>query len=31
MKGLKRPCFSPDQVLVLPKTVGELPDQKPSL
>ena len=29
MKGLKRPMFSPDQILVLPKTLGELPDQKP--
>ena len=31
MKGLKRPMFSPDQILVLPKTLGELPDQKPWL
>jgi hypothetical protein len=29
MKGLKRPCFSPDQVLVLPRTVRELPDRNP--
>jgi hypothetical protein len=28
MKGLKRPCFSPDQVLVLPRTLRELPDRK---
>ena len=28
MKGLKRPMFSPDQILVLPKTLGELPDLK---
>jgi hypothetical protein len=28
MKGLKRPCFSPDQVLVLPRTIGELADRK---
>jgi hypothetical protein len=26
MKGLKRPIFSLDNVLVLPRTVGELPD-----
>jgi hypothetical protein len=31
MKGLKRSCFSLDQVLVLPKTLSELPDQKPWL
>jgi hypothetical protein len=31
MKGLKRPMFSPDQILVLPKTLSELPDQKPWL
>ena len=31
MKGLKRPMFSPDHILVLPKTLGELPDQKPWL
>jgi hypothetical protein len=29
MKGLKRPTFSPDNILILPKTLGELPDQKP--
>ena len=29
MKGLKRPMFSPDQILVLPRTLRELPDQKP--
>jgi hypothetical protein len=28
MKGLKRPIFSMDHVLVLPKTLGELPDRK---
>jgi hypothetical protein len=28
MKGLKRPCFSPDQVLVLPRTLRELTDRK---
>ena len=28
MKGLKRPTFSPDQILVLPRTLGELPDRK---
>jgi hypothetical protein len=28
MKGLKRPMFSPDQILVLPRTLGELPDLK---
>ena len=27
MKGLKRPMFSPDHILVLPKTLGELPDR----
>ena len=27
MKGLKRPMFSPDQILVLPRTLGELPDR----
>jgi hypothetical protein len=31
MKGLKRPMFSPDQILVLPKTLSELPDQRPWL
>jgi hypothetical protein len=31
MKGLKRPTFSPDNILILPKTLGELPDQKPWL
>ena len=29
MKGLKIPTFSPDNILILPKTLGELPDQKP--
>jgi hypothetical protein len=29
MKGLKRPSFSPDQILVLPRTVGELPENHP--
>jgi hypothetical protein len=29
MKGLKRPTFSPDNILVLPKTLGELPDRNP--
>jgi hypothetical protein len=28
MKGLKRPTFSPDNILILPKTLGELPDRK---
>jgi hypothetical protein len=28
MKGLKRPMFSPDQMLVLPRTLRELPDLK---
>jgi hypothetical protein len=28
MKGLKRPIFSMDHVLVLPRTLGELPDRK---
>jgi hypothetical protein len=28
MKGLKRPAFSLDNVLILPKTLGELPDRK---
>jgi hypothetical protein len=27
MKGLKRPMFSPDQILVLPRTLRELPDR----
>ena len=31
MKGLKRPMFSPDQILVLPRTLRELPDQRPWL
>ena len=31
MKGLKRPMFSPDQILVLPKTLRELPDRNPRL
>jgi hypothetical protein len=31
MKGLKRPTFSPDNILILPKTLGKLPDQKPWL
>jgi hypothetical protein len=31
MKGLKRPIFSMDHVLVLPRSLGELPDQKPWL
>jgi hypothetical protein len=29
MKGLKRPMFSPDNILILPKTLAELPDRKP--
>jgi hypothetical protein len=29
MKALKRPIFSMDQVLVLPRTLGELPDRNP--
>jgi hypothetical protein len=29
MKGLKRPIFSLDNVLVLPRTLGELPDHAP--
>jgi hypothetical protein len=28
MKGLKRPTFSLDNILVLPKTMSELPDRK---
>jgi hypothetical protein len=28
MKGLKRPSFSTDNILILPKTLGELPDRK---
>jgi hypothetical protein len=28
MKGLKRPTFSMDNILVLPRTLGELPDRK---
>ena len=31
MKGLKRPMFTLDNVLVLPRTVGELPDLKRQL
>ena len=31
MKGLKRPIFSMDQVLVLPRTLGEMPDRNPHL
>jgi hypothetical protein len=31
MKALKRPVFSMDQVLVLPRTLGELPDRNPHL
>jgi hypothetical protein len=31
MKGLKRPMFSPDQILVLPRTLRELPDRNPHL
>jgi hypothetical protein len=31
MKGLKRPIFSLDHILILPKTLRELPDQKPWL
>jgi hypothetical protein len=31
MKGLKRPSFSTDNILILPKTLGELPDRKPRL
>jgi hypothetical protein len=31
MKGLKRPTFSPDHILVLPRTVGELPDRNRQL
>jgi hypothetical protein len=31
MKGLKRPTFSLDNILILPKTLGELPDRKPWL
>ena len=27
-KGLKRPCFNTDHVLVLPRTLSELPDPK---
>ena len=27
MKGLKRPMFSPDNILILPKTLGELPNK----
>jgi hypothetical protein len=27
LKGLKRPTFSPDDILVLPRTVSELPDR----
>ena len=29
MKGLKRPSFPRIKILVLPKTLGELPDRKP--
>jgi hypothetical protein len=29
MKGLKRPTFTMDNVLVLPRTIGELPDRNP--
>ena len=29
MKGLKRPIFSMDHVLVLPRTLRELPDRNP--
>jgi hypothetical protein len=29
MKGLKRPMLSPDNILILPKTLRELLDQKP--
>ena len=28
MKGLKRPTFSMDNILVLPRTLRELPDRK---
>jgi hypothetical protein len=31
MKGLKRPTFSPDNILVLPKTLRELPDRNCSI
>jgi hypothetical protein len=31
MKGLKRPTFSMDQILVLPRTLGEWPDRNRSL
>jgi hypothetical protein len=31
MKGLKRRTFSPDQILVLPRTVTELPDRNHSV
>jgi hypothetical protein len=31
MKGLKRPTFSTDNILVLPRTLRELPDRKPCL
>jgi hypothetical protein len=31
MKGLKRPTFTMDNVLVLPRTIGELPDRNRQL
>ena len=31
MKGLKRPNFCPDNILVLPRTLGELPDRNCSI
>ena len=31
MKGLKRPIFSPDHILVLPRSVKELPDRNCSI